>query len=295
MEVPWLVLVNPSAGRRAFESGQVARALAAAGVDADLRTPQTADEMRASIAEAAADGRGRLAVVGGDGTVNLAVNQMLAVSWAERPLLGVLPAGTGCDLLRTFGIPQDLGMAARHLRGDGKYPIDVGRLDGAWGTRYFVNVAQAGVGAAAAETAPGLGRSWGRARYPLAFLLRLPRFPHADATIELGDRTHRGRALAVIFANAQFFAGGWNVAPRAVVNDGRLDLQIIDCPKTAAIRLVPKIIRGLHLTDRAVRRYSSEGFTVTTGQPWPIEADGDLVGNTPVTVSVVPGALDLKI
>jgi diacylglycerol kinase family enzyme len=59
--------------------------------------------------------------------------------------------------------------------------------------------------------------------------------------------------------------------------------------------LVPKIIRGVHLTDRAVRRYSTAGFRLETEHSWPIEADGDLVGNTPVSVSVLPGALELKI
>jgi diacylglycerol kinase family enzyme len=59
--------------------------------------------------------------------------------------------------------------------------------------------------------------------------------------------------------------------------------------------LVPKIIKGVHLTDRAVRRYATERFELVTNPIWPIEADGDPVGNTPVSVSVVPGALDLKI
>jgi YegS/Rv2252/BmrU family lipid kinase len=292
---PWLVLLNGSAGRRPLDPGRVEEALEEAEVDATLEVPETVEEVRTRIAGAAREERWRLAVVGGDGTVNLAVNQMLPLTWSTRPVLGVLPSGTGCDLLRTFGIPQDLGQAARHLAGDAIYAIDLGKLEGDWGIRYFANVAQAGVGAAAAETAPVLGRGWGKARYPLAFLARLPGFPPADTRIDLGDQVHESRALAVIFANAQFFAGGWNVAPRAVLNDGRVDLQVINCKKPEALRLVPKIIRGVHLTDRAVRRFSSPAFTLTTSIPWPIEADGDLVGNTPVKVSVVPGALDLKI
>jgi diacylglycerol kinase (ATP) len=108
-------------------------------------------------------------------------------------------------------------------------------------------------------------------------------------------RDHQGPGLAAIFANGQFFAGGWNVAPRSSLNDGRLDVQIINCRKTYALRLVPKIIKGVHLTDRAVRRYATGAFDLATSPIWPIEADGDPVGNTPVSVSVVPGALDLKI
>ena len=290
----WLVLVNPFAGRKGPNVGRVEAALLSAGVPAEIELPHSVTEMQEAIAAGAAAKR-RIAVMGGDGTVNLAANVFLNQPRNEPPLLGVLPGGTGCDLLRTFGISQKLEEAAKHLRGDQSYRVDVGKLEGAWGVRYFVNVAQAGVCAAAVESAQRLGRGWGKVRYPLAFLARLPGFPGGPIELDLAERQHRGDALAVFFANGQFFGGGWNVAPRSNLKDGRLDVQVIDCRKWEVPRLVPKIMRGVHLTDRAVRRYSTKGFSLSTVVPWPIEADGDLVGNTPVRVSVMPAALDLKI
>lgn len=250
--------------------------------------------MREMIDRAADGGITHFAVVGGDGTVNVAANALLAREGLQ-PVLGVLPAGTGCDLLRTFGIPQDLGEAAHHLATEDTYPIDVVGLTGSWGTRYCVNVAQVGVGAAAAETAQRVPRGVGSARYPIAFVARLPRFPRTRVEIVTERRTHTGNALAVIVANAQFFAGGWNVAPRATLVDGVADLQIIDTAKTRAPALVPKIIRGTHLRDRAVRSFTAAEFEITTAIPWPLEADGDLIGNTPVSGKVVRAALHLKI
>jgi len=291
----WHILLNPSAGSRATSPIRVAQALEAAGVDHQLEVPGSADEMRAAVEAVVVSGATRLAVVGGDGTVNLVVNVLMGHPRSQRPLIGVLPGGTGCDLLRTFAIPKDLAGAAHHLLGDSQYEVDAGILDGAWGRRYFLNVAQAGVGAAAVQTAEGMSRRWGIARYPLAFLARLPGFPAGSLNIQLESRNHQGPAMAAIFANGQFFAGGWNVAPRSTLMDGRLDLQIINCAKREAVRLVPKIIRGLHLTDRAVRRYATGGFRLETDPMWPVEADGELVGNTPVSVSVEPGALSLKI
>ncbi len=295
MTEPWHVLINKAAGRRAVDPRLVAGLLREAAIPSEILTPGSVEEMNKALIDLVRQGARRVAVVGGDGTANLAVNVFMAYSLERRPLLGVLPAGTGCDLLRTFAIPQKLEQAVEHLKGDRTYRVDVGRMEGAWGTRYFVNVAQAGVGAAAVESAEDFSRRWGKARYPLAFLARLPRFPTGQVVADMGDRTHEGSALAVVFANGQFFAGGWNVAPRSTVQDGRLDLQVINAAKWEAIRLVPKIIRGLHLTDRAVRRYAVNGFSLATEHPWPIEADGELVGNTPVTVAVEPGALDLKI
>jgi diacylglycerol kinase (ATP) len=295
MPEPWLVLVNLNAGRKPIHPERVIRALTDAGVEFDMHIPESAAEMTEAIGSAASRGRWRLAVVGGDGTTSLAANAILTCEWSRRPVLGVLPGGTGGDLLRTFGLSHNLEEAAGHLVGDAVYPIDVGRLEGEWGTRYFVNVAQAGVGAAAAVTAERMSRSWGKGRYPLAFIRRLPGFPAAQLAVQMASRNHDGKGLAAIFANGQFFAGGWNVAPRSSLNDGRLDLQLIDCNKSYAFRLVPKIIKGVHLTDSAVRRYATESFELVTTPIWPIEADGDPVGNTPVSVSVVPGALDLKI
>lgn len=296
----WLVLVNSNAGRKGVGVERVRAALDQAGVQAEIVEPPSAEAMRLAISDAPGMGIRHIAVVGGDGTAGLAANAILAVDWEVEPVLGILPAGTGCDLLRTFALPQNLEEAARHLATTETYRIDVGRLEGHFGVRHFINVAQAGVGAAAAKSADRVQRSWGRARYPLAFLGRLPGFPPAQIRLQGDNRRAEpvdleSGALAVIFANAQFFAGGWNVAPRANMTDGRLDVQIIDTLKRRAPALVPKIIRGVHASDPAVRRYSLPNCLLETNPIWPIEADGDFVGNTPVQVSVLAGALQLKI
>lgn len=290
----WTVMVNQNAGSTSVEKAAVAQALDLAGVDAVVEAPATVDEAKDAIRSAVEGGVTHLAVVGGDGSVNLAVNVILNMD-AEPPVLGVLPSGTGCDLLRTFGIPQDLPGAAKHLATDDVYPIDVGVLEGSWGTRYFVNVAQVGVGAAAAATAAKLPRRLGAARYSLAFAARLPRFPRARVSVTTERRAHESEALAVVMANAQFFAGGWNIAPKATLVDGVLDMQMIDCTKISAPNLVPKIVRGTHLTDPAVRRFSAARYQIQTDIPWPVEADGDVLGNTPVSGHVVSAALRLKI
>ena len=291
----WLAIVNPMAGRKATSASQISEVLATHGVEADIETPLSVTETHRLVTEELAAGREHFVVAGGDGTVNTVVNALMTADSDARPTIGVLPTGTGCDLLRTFGLPQDLDGAARHLAGDGVYPIDVGVLEGEWGRRYFANVAQVGVGAAAAETAAGMSRAFGASRYPLAFARRLPGFAAANVVVETERRTYESPALAVILANAQFFAGGWNVAPRATLVDGVLDVQIVNTLKRRAPALVPKIIRGTHLRDRAVRRFSAGRIAISTSVPWPLEADGDYVGNTPVTGHVVAGAVQLKI
>jgi YegS/Rv2252/BmrU family lipid kinase len=291
----WHVLVNRAAGRTAVDPAMVESVLRSLGLDAEVTVPDSREEATKLIQGAARSGSEHFAVAGGDGTVNLAANALLSLDLGFRPVLGVLPVGAGCDLLRTFGLPQDLAGAAKHLVTPDTYAIDVATLEGDWGLRYFVNVAQAGVGAAAAETAPRLGRRLGAARYPLAFGVRLPRFPKANVRVTTERRTIESEALAVILANAQFFAGGWNVAPKATLIDGMLDIQIINARKTQAPALVPKVIKGTHLRDPAVRRFSAAEFVIETEPLWPVECDGDFIGNTTVRGHVVPAAISLKI
>ncbi len=291
----WLVVVNQAAGRKAIRLEHVQEALSAASVDADMVVPGSRAETEEALKTAAAEGRTHFVLVGGDGTVNLAANVLLSLDLGEPPTIGILPAGAGCDLLRTFGLPQELGAAAKHLTTDDTYTIDVVTLEGSWGRRYFVNVAQVGVGAAAAETAPKITRKLGVFRYPLAFGVRLPRFPKANVTVTTERRTYESEALAVIMANAQFFAGGWNVAPKATLVDGVLDIQIINASKAQAPAIVPKLIKGTHLLDPSVRRFTAAEFKIETEPTWPLEADGDLVGNTTVSGRVVPAAIHLKI
>lgn len=289
----WLVLVNREAGRRPASPRMVQEALRFHGVEHDIVVPDSREETRAAVRSALADGRTDLAVVGGDGTVSLVMDE--AVEAGPDVTVAVLPSGTGCDLIRTFGIPQDLAGAAKHLTTDETYRVDLVAIEGGWGSRHYVNVAQAGVGAAAAQTAPKISRRFGPARYPLAFAARLPRFPHARVEVTTERRTYEAEALAVIVANAQFFAGGWNVAPRATLMDGVVDVQVFSAKKTEAPALVPKIIRGTHLTENSVRRFTAAEFTIETDPIWPFEADGDLIGNTPVKGRVVPAAMRLKI
>ncbi len=291
----WFVVVNRSAGTGRSVALRAQRALDRVGVDYDLALPSGRQEAAGCVQDAADAGQRHFVAVGGDGTVNLVVNSLLDRPWSEPPVLGVLPGGTGCDLIRTFGISQKMEEAAGHLARPGEYVIDVGFVEGEWGRRFFVNVAEAGVAAAAVQSADRLPAALGRVRYPLGLALALPTFNRTGVTIDAGKRTFRGEALAVIFANGQFFGGGFNIAPKATLIDGVLDVQVITAAKRRAPSLVPRIYRGMHLTDRDVKRFVTSRVTVESDQPWPVEVDGEYLGNTPVSAGVQSGRIALKI
>jgi diacylglycerol kinase (ATP) len=250
--------------------------------------------MRESACDAVERGH-PIALVGGDGTISTVVDALAHRGILDLAVVAVLPTGTGCDLIRTFGIPQTIEDAARHLSTPNTDRIDVGRVEGAWGLRHFVNAANAGLAAAVVEASARLPRRLGSARYLAGVGAAAPSFQACEVELSTPERAHRQRALLMVAANGQFFGGGWNVAPKALLVDGKLDTQLIDVPKTAIPRLLPRLMRGMHLSHPGVRRRSLGEFTFTPELDWPVEVDGDPIGHGGFHATMLPTALDLKI
>jgi diacylglycerol kinase (ATP) len=291
----WLVIANPYAGRQKEIEQRTRKALEAQRIEAEIVAPYGEAEVRACIDEAVAAGRNRVVAVGGDGTINLVVGALMQHHWDHPPTLGVLPAGSGSDFIRTFGISQRLEDAAGHLGGDQVYPSDVGVLRGAWGERHFINVGDAGVLAALVQRSERLPRWLGMVRYHVSLPLVYPRFPQAEIRLVAGRRTYEGPALLVVFANAQFFGGGWNIAPRATVTDGLFDMQVFSGSKRDIPRLWLRAKSGDHLRDKKVQRFSADRFTLETDPEWPVEADGEFFGSGRVEGEILTGAINIKI
>ncbi len=291
----WWVIANPAAGRRSDAVSVVRRALAERGIEAEIWASQSEEHVGELVEEGAEAGYRHFVAVGGDGTMNTVADRLLRRSWEEPPLLGILPAGSGCDFIRTFGISQRLEEAADHLLGGDEYLVDVGHLEGPWGNRYFLNAAGAGLGAAVVQAAARLPSGLGRLRYKIAIWPTLARFKQAEVAVRVDDKTYQGPAILVVFANAQFFGGGMNVAPRATLVDGVLDVQVFIGPKRLAFVLQPRLTRGTHLAHPAVRRLVGAHFELTADRPWAVETDGEYVGEGPLQGRVLPAALRIKI
>lgn len=292
---PWLALVNPYAAQGRRARSRVEAALRKHGIPGDVIEVDGIAALRDTVGMAASEGRNRFVAVGGDGTVHAVLNAVLEHEWREPPTLGVLPAGTGCDLLRTFGVGNRIESAADRLAGGTTYPVDVGLAIGEWGRRFFLNVASAGATAAAAVAALRLPGWLGTFRYVGGVARSLPGFRRCEISLEAGRRRFEGESLAVVFANGQFFGGGFNIAPRASMVDQLLDIQVITARKREIGRLMPKARGGHHLSDPAVRRFVAPEVRLESTEPWPVETDGEPIGTTPVLLRLQAGRIRLKI
>ncbi len=291
----WWVVVNPGAGRGHAREERVTDALAGRGIEFEMRVSESGEAIRPIVAEGRDRGYTCFAAVGGDGTANLVLNALLVDDWAEPPTLGILPAGSGSDFIRTFGIPNDLDAAADHLLGDAEYAVDVGLLSGAFGHRYFLNVANSGIAARTVVEAERLPDRLGSRRYLAGFWSALARTNPSDVRVVTDGRRITALAWNVVIANGQFFGGGMNVAPRAAAMDGLFDVQVFSGPRRTAPAVLRRVVRGTHLTHRAVRRTTGASVEVDVPEAWMVEADGEIVGTGPFTATVKPGLARFKI
>lgn len=300
--MPRIALVaNPRAGRGrvARELPRLLEVLTAAGIGAEAHATTHRGHATDLARAAALDGFDTVVAVGGDGTVNEVVNGLIE---DDRPVsdtaLGVVAAGSGADFARTFGLPAHVDHALAGIAGESRR-LDVGRIDceaadGSPVTRYFANAAEAGMAAATVARAERLPRWLGKTRYLVAFWPTLAAFDPVTMTVATPDETRRVHAHNLLVANGRFIGGGMHISPHSDPSDGSFDVQVNVGPKRQALTLIPKIYRGSHLPDARILEMSGSKVSVDTDSPVPIEADGEMVGVTPATFTVLPGLLELR-
>ncbi|HYZ11535.1 MAG TPA: diacylglycerol kinase family protein [Actinomycetota bacterium] len=298
-----VLIANPQSGRGriAEELPEVERQLIARKLGYRIVETEAPGHATALAREALEGGTRFLVAVGGDGTIQEVINGMLEDGRpvAGDAVLGVVAAGSGSDFVRTFGLPGDTVKAVRHLQGDRLYPIDViraeYRLDDEVVTRFVVNVAECGLGAAVVRRAARLPRWLGRSRYFWGFWLSLGPYRPSVVRVRVDRKEFEGTANNVVVANCQFYGGGMRISPRSYPGDGLLEVQISTGPKSEAFTLIPKIYRGEHVPHPHIKELRGREIEVDGERPLPVEGDGEVLGTTPARFTVLPEVVALKI
>lgn len=299
---PMRLIVNPRAGRNEADLGALLAELSTQGVQHEVvQTDGPGGATR--LARAALDeGIRYLVAVGGDGTVHEVVNGMIEDGKPVAPeaVLGVYAAGSGCDFVRTFGMDRRPEIVARHFATEHVMPIDVGvaeltGLDGQPMTRYFANIAEVGYGAEAVKRAAGYPRWLGRVRYLFAAWGAIRGITPQDTSIDVDERVVRRRLVNLVAANCQFFGGGMKVAPRALPDDGLFNVQLFHGGASQVFQMTSKIYRGEHIPHPSISEYQSPRVALAPERPMLVEADGELLGTTPVEFTLLKQAILLKL
>ena len=279
-----LALVNPGARRAGQVLDSALARLRASGAEVAVETFSGPDEIAFDIARRAGD-FDALVICGGDGTLMRALPAILE---AGLPL-GVLPMGTANDLARTLGIPDDLAAAADVIAAGRLRTIDVGSVNG----HPFFNVASIGLSVDLTRgLTPTLKRRWGRLGYAVAAMRVLGRARRFSAWIvENGQRT-RTRTLQIAVGNGRHYGGGNVVEETAAIDDGHLDLYSLQMRNVWKLALGLRTFRsGMHGAWTDVLTARGIEFDILTRKPRPVNADGEIVTETPAHFRIHPKAV----
>ncbi|WP_314221930.1 diacylglycerol kinase [Streptomyces zaehneri] len=287
------LFVNPAAGRGrgAHAARPAASALRAAGYTVRTVLGVDAGDALVRARAAVADGTGALIAVGGDGLAHLALQ---AVAGTRTPL-GLVAAGTGNDFARALGLPvRDPAAAARlvadALKGARIRDIDLGRV----GDRWFGTVLASGFDSRVNDRGNRMRWPVGRARYDLAMLVELAAFRPFPYRITLDDGAVREvEATLVAVGNGSSYGGGMRICPGADLTDGLFDVTVVgDCRRTTLLRVFPKVYRGTHVDHPKVTVLRAAKVEIAAAGVSGY-ADGERLGELPLTARCVPGAVRL--
>ena len=296
-QVPDLILANPTAGgglgRKALPRLKAFASKKHWSVE--FRSAETLAEFAQIAREETAGRRERIFALGGDGTFQALLN---AVAGNGNVSIGVLPAGGGNDLAAALGLPLDPVRAAEVILTRGEaVALDAARVCTANGVdRLYMGGGGVGLDAEASRFASGVYRNMrGRSRYLLSAIRALGKFRGIDVRVSLegaGQTSLQGTALVLGILNTPSYGGGLRLAPEASLEDGRLDLVLLENLSWFEIaRILPRMAVSGEIRTERIQRICVTGARIETERPCAFHADGEIIGMTPVEVAVIPRAM----
>jgi len=228
-------------------------------------------------------------VGGGDGTINSAAEGVMRL----KVPLGILPLGTANDLARTLGIPTDLDGAARVIAEGRPHRIDLGDVNG----HPFFNVASIGLSVELARVLTrDIKRRYGRLGYAFAAMRVLARATPFRATIISDEGSAIVSTLQIAVGNGRYYGGGMAVEKTARIDDKHLDLYSLELKRAWKLAFMAKSFRyGEHGAWDEVRAIRAKAFEIRTRRPRPVNADGEIVCETPARFTIKPGAVTVLV
>jgi diacylglycerol kinase (ATP) len=286
-----LLIVNPAAGsdRGAELAGTLQRRLSERFGDVAIVLTAGEGDARDAAREAAHRAVDHLFVAGGDGTLNEALNGVCEVAHGlEAVTFGVVPLGTGNDFATALGIPEDLDAALEVLGADRGRSVDVGVMNG----HHFINVSAGGFIAEVSEAVSSpLKTIAGKLAYLIGGAQVLMRHEPVYARYCVGGATRTLAIETFAVCNSRLVGGGRLIAPDAVLDDGELDVCLIeDMSNVEFVGLLRRVSNGEHLADERVHYFRASTLDIEFERRVKVNVDGQVVETDRCRYAVLPRA-----
>ena len=298
-----LLIANPASGQHRGERrlAQASERLASLGHTVTGTLTESAGHAT-HLAKSNAPDFEIIAALGGDGTVNEVANGLMAVEPGERPALATLPVGTGNDVALTYGLAHFESAIDALAKGSTR-TLDVIRVqlmrDGKSVTRHALLFVAAGFAAEVIrKTGPRVKRIFGRRfSYSVGLFRALASFRAPEFSVKWDGGKRSGQMFQVCAGNTEFAAGGvMRISPGARPDDGLLNISLVDVlGRLQIVRRFPSILSGGYVEDERVDYFTGKRLEIDAVPPAELQADGDIIGTTPATVELLPGALQLVV
>lgn len=308
------VVVNPRSGggRTRREWPQIEAALRAVYPNMEVAFTKRRGEATALVRTALFDGHPEIVAVGGDGTINEAVNGFFDPAGhriSPDSVFAFVTSGTGGDFRKSFGIAAGADAAIARLKESKVRAVDVGRLTclthkGEPTMRHFINIGSFGLSGVIVDKVnrARIAKLFG-GTFAFAFHSLVGMMGYKPRTVRIrvdGEFDEIMAISTVAVANGQYFGGGMKVAPNAKPDDGLFDVIIMGgTPKSRAAADMKLIYTGEHLNNPAVTALRGAKIVAvpvaeTRGRPVLIEVDGESAGRLPATFEIYPRAINLR-
>jgi YegS/Rv2252/BmrU family lipid kinase len=239
--------------------------------------------------------------MGGDGTVHEVMNGLMQIPEDRRPILGVVPVGSGNDFGHGIGASTSPAEALNRAINGESSTVDLGLMTDGHGRReYFDNTLGIGFGAMVTIRSHQLPLLRGFLMY-LTSVIQTIILDHNPISmqIEMDGKKMEESIIYLILCNGRREGGGFLIAPDAKIDDGLLDYAMItNVSRLKMFRILPEVMKGTHGRFKEVTLGKCKKFTLTADRPLYIHADGEIFSGPgtdirQVSFEILPNALKL--
>lgn len=277
------IIVNPNTKHLKSLLGEIADKLNAEKVPFDFHMGENKEQTRAIAGRLSESGPVKIVAVGGDGTVN---DILCGITVPENVELGIIPVGTGNDFAEKAKIPTGLPALDLILHSPSKYTdyIDCGEYKS-------LNIAGLGIDVDILERCYRM-KGDKRSKYFRSLLASLVSYKGQKIEVTVGGKTFFETAFIAAVCNGSQFGGGITICPPAVLDDGKLDLVVISCPKRSRILFELLALKRGKILDRPIAKHIlCEEARIVQTEGKIVELDGELTEARSLNARVVSGKL----
>lgn len=297
------VIVNPiaGAGRTVRKWPQIMGLLKSIGLSFEYDLTEAPGHAIELAKSAAKKGYELVVSVGGDGTINEIVNGLYNAGNIRDVTLGIISTGAGADFIRTIGVHRHYKEACQRLMNPRKLVVDLGVVEyvnnGEVSKRLFVNFAGLGFDAEVVKATTLRFKALGSTpSYLMGLLTTFLFYKPKQVSLVLDGQPEERRVWTILMSNGKYGGGGMLAAPNADPADGLLDVVVIDdLNKLDLLCSLPRLYKGTHLSHPKVTVKRAREIDIQPRQQMSLQADGELLGQAPAHVYMLPAALNVAI